>query len=336
MKKRTIGLIGLIGVIFIISLVVTSFAQEKKYIEYTIKKGDTLWDISGINLTDPFLWPKVWKENPFIKNPDLIYPGQKIKIPLEVLQKQIELPAPQPEKAPEKETVLAKKAPVKAIPKEKKALHIEPREVSVIEAYSIAPAGYISKEVPEVARILSNPEGRTILAQYDTAYIEVLKGEPTPGRLFYSIRPVAKVEHPVTEEEMGYIIEITGILKIVGQEAGYTKAEVVKSFSEINIGDRLDEYYEIEPVPMIYTKGPDVHGTIVAARSLRTITGRLDIVYLDRGARDGLKPGDVLTIVSSAPPKRPIGQVQVLDTKDHTSTAMVIDSKIEIRQGDVF
>jgi LysM repeat protein len=331
MQKNFIGF-GLLVVILIFSFLGMSLAQQQKYIEYTVKKGDTLWDISGINLTDPFLWPKVWKENPHIKNPDLIYPGQKIKIPLEVLQKQIELPLEQ-EKA--KEAVVAKKAPVKAEP-EKKAIRIHPKEVPVVEAYAIASAGYISKEIPEVARILSNPEGRTILAQYDTAYIKVLKGKPTPGRLFYSIRPIAEVEHPETGEDMGYIIEITGILKIVGQEAGYTKAEVLKSFSEINIGDKLDEYYDIEPVPLIYTKGPEVHGTIVAARHMKTITGRLDVVYLDRGAKDGLKPGDVLTIISSTPPKRPIGQVQILETKDTTSTAMIINSQIEIRTGDFF
>ncbi len=333
MMKRAVRYV----ILFMFFLVVVSgrgYCQEQKYIEYVIKKGDTLWDISGVNLTDPFLWPKIWKENPFIKNPDLIYPGQKIRIPLEVLQKQIELP-PEQEATIQKEAAVAKRAPVEKVP-EKKAIKIEPKEVPVIDAYAIASAGYISKEIPEVARVLSNPEGRTILAQYDEAYIKVLKGEATPGRMFYSIRPIGEVEHPETGDEMGYLIEITGILKIVGQEAGYTKAVVVKSFSEINVGDRLDDYHEIEPVPLIYAKGPDVHGSIVAARALKTMTGRLDIVYIDRGAKDGLRPGDVLTIISSAPPRRPIGQIQILNTRETTSTALVVDSKIEIKIGDTF
>jgi spore coat assembly protein SafA len=45
---------------------------------YTVKSGDTLWDISkrhGVNLND------VIKANPQIKNPDLIYPGQSVNIP---------------------------------------------------------------------------------------------------------------------------------------------------------------------------------------------------------------------------------------------------------------
>ncbi len=48
---------------------------------YTIKQGDTLWDISNAYLKDPFLWPFVWKANLYITNPDLIYPGNKLVIP---------------------------------------------------------------------------------------------------------------------------------------------------------------------------------------------------------------------------------------------------------------
>jgi hypothetical protein len=48
---------------------------------YTIRKGDTLWDISGDKLQNPFLWPGLWKANPYIVNPDLIYPDKKLFIP---------------------------------------------------------------------------------------------------------------------------------------------------------------------------------------------------------------------------------------------------------------
>ena len=48
---------------------------------YTIRKGDTLWDISGDKLQNPFLWPDLWKANSYIVNPDLIYPDKKLFIP---------------------------------------------------------------------------------------------------------------------------------------------------------------------------------------------------------------------------------------------------------------
>ncbi|MCK6265648.1 LysM peptidoglycan-binding domain-containing protein [Vibrio sp. ZSDE26] len=47
---------------------------------YTVVKGDTLWDISALYLDSPWLWPKLWKNNDYIDNPDLIYPGDKLTL----------------------------------------------------------------------------------------------------------------------------------------------------------------------------------------------------------------------------------------------------------------
>ena len=66
-----------------------AFSQTEEIKEYKVKGGDTLWDISNKELQDPFLWPKIWKNNPEISNPDRIYPGQSIKIPLYLLQKEM-------------------------------------------------------------------------------------------------------------------------------------------------------------------------------------------------------------------------------------------------------
>jgi len=51
---------------------------------YTVVKHDNLWNLSEQYLGNPFYWPQIWNINNQIKNPNLIYPGDKITIPAEL------------------------------------------------------------------------------------------------------------------------------------------------------------------------------------------------------------------------------------------------------------
>jgi len=49
-------------------------------VDYTVIRGDTLWDISDRYLNQPWMWTSIWEANPQISNPNLIYPGDKLEL----------------------------------------------------------------------------------------------------------------------------------------------------------------------------------------------------------------------------------------------------------------
>jgi nucleoid-associated protein YgaU len=56
--------------------------EEEKVEYYEIQKGDTLWAIATKHLGNGAKYTEIFEANKeVIKDPDLIYPGQKIRIP---------------------------------------------------------------------------------------------------------------------------------------------------------------------------------------------------------------------------------------------------------------
>ena len=183
-------------------------AQQQEYKDYMIEKGDTLWNISNKELKDPFLWPKVWKENPDIKNPDRIYPKQKIKIPLYLLQKEIVPPA-QKEIAPPAPKPVAKPF-IKPKPEEKPVIIAKsPKKEKeyLVNKNLLILSGYITDPVNSVGTIYDKPGEITNLTKGDYAYIRT-KNSVRKGDKFYIIYPVDEVKHPVTGRYMGVRVAI--------------------------------------------------------------------------------------------------------------------------------
>jgi hypothetical protein len=309
-------------------------AQESEYKDYTIMKGDTLWDISSKELKDSFLWPKVWKENPGIENPDRIYPGQKIKIPLYLLQKEI-IPAIKPVTKPA-EKPIAKPVPIipaeKPIPVQK----IAPlKKKYIVNKHIFLASGYITDSIHSVGIIKDTPSGRSIIGKDDYAFIKTDK-PVKKGDQLYIFHVMEKVKHPITGRDLGYLVDVVGIAEVVGQEENDDpKIVITRAYTDISTGYYLDDYYEVEPPLEINNpRKPDINGYIVASKHMHLINVPYDIAYIDKGARDGLMVGDLLATLEQGKHKIYNGIIQVINTKETTSTVIIKKTTDIVLKGD--
>lgn len=309
-------------------------AQMQEYKDYIIKKGDTLWDISKGELRDPFLWPKIWKENPEIKNPDLIYPDRKIKIPLhlkEVAPKEI-APKPVEEAIP---AIPEIKPKIKEVKKEEPVVKIKPVEKKyLVDKDTLISSGYIAESIHSKGKVIGAPNERTIFGKGDYAYIKAINSTKIGDR-FYIIHSTGEVKHPETGDMMGYLIEVVGVAEVIGEESDQTKVKITASFGEVTVGDLLNDYYEIEqPFLVDNPRTSTISGFIVAAKQRRILNAQYDIVYIDRGRKDGIEIGDIVSTISKNKSNIPNGIIQIISTKEKTATAIIRKCEKEVKPGD--
>jgi len=298
--------------------------------EYTIKKGDTLWDISKEKLRDPFLWKNLWKANPHIKNPDLIFPEQKLNIPGEVVEKK-------KEEIQEEAGVVSKKAEKEIIPVKIKHKKVTAQKRNYLTSREILlQSGYISDDIKSIGKIYESPQRKTLLGRGDYVYIETSNPSNINDK-FYIIGKPEKVIHPITKDDLGYLVRINGIIEVVGEDNGNKKALILESYNEIAINDMLMTLYPVE-VSVVPDKErrPAVNGNIIRLWDKYNMSGAGSTIYLDKGALDGIEIGDMFNIISSEKPHIPLGTAQVISIKDKTSVALLIKALSEVKAGDLF
>jgi hypothetical protein len=317
-----------------------SSAQSAEFREYVVHGGDTLWGISGKELNDTFLWPQVWKENPSITNPDRIYPGQTIRIPLYLIQREKQDEAAVSTVSPERrETLTPEVGTQTTSPSAPKAETQEPERIvlePLVGKNLLMASGYIANTVSAIGKIYGSPEKRNLFGNNDIVYVR--SDRPLGiGDRFFVIRPGTLVKHPVSGKTLGYVVEIRGIAQITKFQYGETEAKIIQMFNDIETNDLLDTYYEIEPPLTTGThRTPDIRGMVVASQSLKDVNGNHDIVYIDKGQKDGIEIGDVLQTLIIGEHTVPNSRIQVINYRETTATAIVRSFTQPVAVGNAF
>lgn len=305
---------------------------------YTVQPGDTLWDISTLFLRDPWRWEALWAGNPQIDNPHLIYPGDTLSLVWESGQPRLV----RVEQGDIKLSPSMRASPLDlAIPAISRQ-HIEPflRQHRVIEAATLDRSPYV----------VSGDDGRLISGVGDTVYG---KGSWDDALSYRLVRRVEKLKDPVSGEGLGIFASDIGEARLQGAPAegeSVVAMTIAEMREEIRIGDRLLPVSEAELEPFYQPQAPSE--TISDAYMIGVAGGVtqisvLDIVVINRGARESLRVGDVLAIDHTGDlvkdpvtgksvrlPDTRAGVLMVFSVYDRASFGLVLEATKPLSVGD--
>ena len=299
---------------------------------YTIKKGDTLWDLSQKFYNSQWDWPGLWEMNQDIKNPHWIYPGKKIRIFL-------------------KENLSAKPVATKV---EEVKQENPPEKVTPSFSYSeMDHIGFIRKNPePSLGSIIRDQDNKVMMSFNDIIYIKPSgKGALIPGKL-YHIFNTSPVEKKTKEESFtGVKHLINAQIKILEHKVTYTTAKVVKVYRAVREGDMVMEYNKREPVLEVDETPSPINGKILCSEDDNLMINDNRIAFIDIGSAH-VRPGQIYSVMrivdtvdNSSWLKNKKDQVKfdnikagrmiVLHTEDISSTVLILSSKYEINPDDI-
>ena len=138
---------------------------------YVVVKGDTLWDISGKFLKQPWRWPELWDMNKAqIKNPNLIYPGDVMVLDKSGASPKLRL-IKNARYAPGGKTVV-RLSPTTRV--EAKSVAIPAIPLADIQPFLSQPLVVEENGLDSAATIIATEEGRVAVGAGDVIYADKL------------------------------------------------------------------------------------------------------------------------------------------------------------------
>jgi hypothetical protein len=322
---------------------------------YIVKKGDTLWDISGIFLKQPWLWPKLWRLNPDINNPHLIYPGDELRLVFdENGQPMLVRGKPELKWSPHARVNLKDQSAIATLP------------LKVISPYIRYDSVFSEEQFEGLPYVIGSDEGFNSSIDGFNVYIN---GNLELGRGYAIYQKGEEIYDPETEESLGYRVKVVGAGKALrpGEMGNAEPATLYleEAKLEVRAGDFVMPINDNQQYPAFFTLTPadkSLRGQIINSATGVREFGKLEVVMINRGSEHNLKQGDVVAVkrkgeaiieTGDGPvykkdaslwnrmaddeykmPEEPIGEMMVFKVYQQVSMALVLRSSKPLRLQD--
>ena len=266
--------------------------------KYTVVKGDTLWDISGRFLDQPWRWPEVWGVNPQIADPHLIYPGDVVYLTYQDGQPVLNV---------QRGGQLVSGRNVKLSPQIRSSEHdeaIPSIPIDAIQQFLKRPLVLDDSEIDHWPYVVSSYDEHLIATTGNKIYIRGIPEDSNTQKFsIYRKGPAyinPKVNEDDEEEILGYEAIYVGDARL--ERSGDPSSAVITVVDrEVLVGDRLyaqsDEDVSTEFIPS--PPSTDLEGNILSVVDGVSQIGQYQIIVLNLGEEQGIEPGNVLGIYQS-------------------------------------
>jgi len=279
---------------------------------YTVQQGDTLWDISALYLQQPWLWPQLWKLNPQVENPHLIYPGDVLSLsydedgrPVLSVNGSVLSVSPTDANAENRATQGIRKLSPQVRRSLKSTEAVTTIPLMMIRPFLTYEQSLSAERIDGLPYVLGADDHIKNAIQGHILYV---RGQLQQDMAYGIYRKGKAYKDPQTEEILGYETILVGTARAfrAGGAAANEPASVtvLDVKQEIRQGDRLIPAADGQTLPAFFMmRKPEaaLSGTIIDSTSEMREFSSWDIVVLNKGLQDGVKAGYMFAISRQSP-----------------------------------
>lgn len=255
---------------------------------YTVKEGDTLWDISERFLEEPWNWPEIWNVNPQVDNPHLIYPGDVLE--LTWVDGEPRLQRAEDSDPGDREIKLSPRVRSEALD-----TPIPTIPLDAIESFLSNTRIVSEDELDNAPYVIEGRDRRVISGAGDRVYA---RGDGSAGDVMGVFRRSTRHKDPETGEFLGQEARSIGRGQISDVEGEVLSVDLTRSREEIKPEDRLLSTEDRQITTRFEPSAPEekIRGRMIDVEDGVTNIGQYNVVTINKGEREGLEPGHVLAV----------------------------------------